>query len=173
MRLVGLFVLVAACVADVGGTSQTSEDEPNNGSGSGGTEQTTITPLGYLEEIARIHCEQAFACRASFPADLGYTFEAQWGTSATQCQADLLLAWSASAIESEIAKGRAEFDGAAARDCLAGVAFGACTEYWMRGIEWAESCYHVIVGKVGSGGACDMDYACTSSWCDLTTHTCS
>jgi hypothetical protein len=131
-----------------------------------------VTPTGYLESIAQIYCDQSFQCRTSFPTDLGYTFEAQWGTSISECTAGLLDAWAPVSIETEIAKGRVVFDGAAAVDCLNGVTFAACPEYWNRGIEWAESCYHVMVGRVPSGGACELDYACVSGGCDAVAHTC-
>lgn len=148
-----------------GELNEPADDEPETGP------QSTISPSGYLTSIAQIHCEQAFSCRATYPFD-ALSFETAWGTSVTECIADLVAGWDANAIEAEIAKGRAEFDGTAAVACLGGVAFAACTEHWDGGIQWADACYHVIVGNVPAGGTCDIDYACISSACDVLEHRC-
>jgi hypothetical protein len=169
--LLGIPLLATACVADVSGTHPSQQ----NGSGSGSSmtdEESTATPVGYLKRIASIHCTQAFMCRDSFPPDLGYTFEEEWSNTEPACEADLLAAWNTNLIEDEIAKGRAAYDGAAAASCLDGVTFGACPDYWSRGIEWAEACYHVIVGNVPTGGSCESEYSCVSYTCDAATRTC-
>ena len=176
MRVLGVLLLVclAACVADVAGTRQESneDDVEETGETSNGNETTTTTPTGYLRQIAGIYCNESFTCRADFPPDRGYTFEAQWGNSEPECVERLLTGWNPAAIETEIAKGRARYDGAAGVACLNGVSFGTCSDYWTNGIQWAEACYHVIVGLVPMGGACDNVYACASQACDATTHTC-
>lgn len=174
MKWLGLLVLVG-CVADVPGgklpppnpipPSDPAEDEEPAGS------QTQVTATGYLTEIATIHCEQAFGCRATYPNDAA-TFEASWTTSAPECVAMLHEAWATGSIESEIAKGRIDFDGMAAVDCLGGIAFPACDMYWTTGIQWAESCYSVMTGNVAIGDSCDSRYACESYDCDLTTRRC-
>ena len=105
------------------------------------------------------------------PPDRGYTFQAQWGADQNACVQQLLAAWDPAAIESEIAKGFATYDGAAASS-LNGVTFGTCSEYWTNGIHWADACYHVIVGSVPTGGVCDIGYACQSGSCDMVAHTC-
>jgi hypothetical protein len=172
MKAVLGIVMLVGCTADVAGIEgrdkpKTSGDDTGGGSGS-----TSITLSKYFDEIADIHCEQAFQCKASFPPDLGYTFEAQWGASLTECTQTLLAEWNPAQVETEIAKGRITYDGTAAVTCLEGVAFAACPDYWNRGIEWAESCYHVVVGMVATGGACENNYSCTSYACDATTHVC-
>lgn len=171
-------LLLAACVADVSGIHQPSEDPGTGGGGGTGsgsgseTGDTTTTPTGYLTQIAAIYCMESFSCRAEFPTDLGYTFEAQWGTTQPACEQRLLDAWNPPAIETEIAKGRVTYDGAAGVACLSGVTFGSCGDYWTNGIQWADACYHVIVGSVPAGGSCDTPYACTSGSCDTTAHEC-
>ena len=180
MRVLGILAAcfaVGACVADVGGTHQESQNENpaggGDGSGSGnGSSSTTTTPTGYLTQIAGIYCTESFTCQADFPPDRGYTFEAQWGASEDACVQQLLAAWNPAAIETEIAKGRAMYDGAAGVECLQGVTFGTCADYWASGIHWADACYHVIIGLVQAGGACDNIYACASQSCDMTTHLC-
>jgi hypothetical protein len=169
--LLGIAMLVG-CTADVAGI-EGREGEPDTGSGEGGGggEQTSMTLSVYFDKIAQVHCEQAFGCRASYPTDRG-AFEATWGASVAECEANLIAAWNPAQVETEIAKGRITYDGSAAVSCLEGVTFAACPDYWNRGIEWAESCYHVVVGTVGIGGACENDYACTSFYCDTYDHTC-
>ncbi|HUS32112.1 MAG TPA: hypothetical protein VMZ53_26615 [Kofleriaceae bacterium] len=175
MRVLGVLLvcLTTACVADVNGTHQESKEEETATTG-GGAESgnTTTTPTGYLSQIADIYCSESFTCRADFPPDRGYTFEAQWGASENECVNRLLTGWNPAAIENEIAKGRAMYDGAAGIACLNGVTFGSCSDYWTSGIQWAEACYHVIIGLVPAGGACENMYACASQSCNATTHTC-
>ncbi len=174
MRLLGI-VLLVGCTADVPGTQGRHED-PGTGSGDtgggGGGEQTSITLSQYFDKIAAVYCEQAWGCRDTFPPDAGYTFESAWGTSIESCEQALVASWNPAQVETEIAKGRITYDGTAAVSCLQGVTFAACPEYWQRGIEWAESCYHVVVGLVPLGGTCENDYSCETFYCDPPTHTC-
>lgn len=152
--------------------SDVAADEPDDETGSGsGDSQSSISPTGYLERIAHIHCQQAFGCRSNYP-DGEMVFESTWGTTVPACTAQLLGAWDPAAIETEIAKGRIMFDGTAAIACLGAVAFGTCDEHWERGIQWAEPCYHVLVGTVVTGETCISDYACASRTCDLAERRC-
>ncbi|HEY5921901.1 MAG TPA: hypothetical protein VIV11_09540 [Kofleriaceae bacterium] len=171
MRILGIALLIG-CTAEVPGM-EGREADPETGSdgkGSGGG-QSSMTLSKYFDEIAAVHCEQAFGCRAAYPPENG-AFETTWGASVAACEANLIAGWDPAAVETEIAKGRITYDGSAAVSCLQGVTFAACPDYWNRGIEWAESCYHVIVGTVQTGGACEHYYSCTSYACDSITHTC-
>jgi hypothetical protein len=171
MRRLLAFAMLVGCPAEVPGIG--GRDKPDTEEDKGEEPgATSITLSKYFDEIASIHCEQAFQCMSSFPPDRGYTFEAQWGASLPACTAQLLAAWNPAQVETEIAKGRITYDGTAAVSCLEGVTFAACDDYWVRGIEWAESCYHVVVGTVAAGGACENNYSCTSFMCDATTHVC-
>ena len=161
---------MTACVADVSGVHQASED--GDDVGGNGSANTATTPSAYLEQIAGIYCQEAFTCRSTFPPDRGYTFEAQWGNSDAECRQKLLDGWNPPEIEREIAKGRVTYDGGAARACLDGVTFAECPAWWDRGIEWADACYHVLVGQVPAGGQCDIDYSCASFNCDEAMHVC-
>jgi hypothetical protein len=164
--------MLVGCTAEVPGIEgREGKEDMGSGSGSGSGEQTTMTLSKYFDEIAQIHCEQAFSCRTSYPTDRG-AFEDTWGASVTDCEADLIAAWNPAQVETEIAKGRITYDGTAAVSCLEGVAFSACPDYWNRGIEWAESCYHVVVGTVQVGGACENNYSCTTYNCDPLALTC-
>lgn len=172
MRILGLLLLVG-CTADVTVMTPRPEIPVGQGGGEGsGSGQTSITPTGYLEKIAKIQCDQAFSCRASFPPDAGYVFEDVWSTSSEACVPQLLAQWQPMQIETEIAKGRIRFDGSAALACLDGVTFAQCPDYWNRGIEWAEACYHVVVGLVPSNGECEIDYDCQSYYCDTVSRRC-
>lgn len=170
--LMGMLLVTAACVADVSGVNQESQDGEEATETGTASDETALTPTGYLEKIAGIYCEESFTCRASFPPDRGYTFEAQWGNSEPECRQRLLDGWNPALIETEIAKARVTFDGGAARACLDGVAFGSCPDYWTNGIQWAEACYRVLVGSVAKGGQCDTDYSCASFNCDEMLHQC-
>jgi hypothetical protein len=180
VRLVGILMLVGGCVADVGdpappsnpippggGQQGQGSDEDNGESGS----QSEVSATDYLTEIAMIQCEQAFSCRATYPNDAA-AFEASWKTSVAACVANLQIAWGSNQIETEIAKGRIDFDGTAAVSCLGGVAFGSCDTHWTSGIQWAPSCYSVMNGNVQVGGNCDSLYSCTSYNCDLVEQRC-
>ena len=167
-----VIVMLVGCTADAPGIEGRHDDPGSGSDDTGGSSSTSITLSTYFDEIAAVHCEQAFACRDSFPADAGYAFESAWGTSVASCEQLLVAGWNPAQVETEIAKGRITYDGTAAVSCLQGVAFAACPMYWERGIEWAESCYHVVVGLVPVGGGCENDYSCTTFLCDQTTHTC-
>ena len=169
MRSVLAIALFAACTADVAG-SGAPDDNPQMGSGTPPT-SGPMTLSTYFDKIAAVHCEQAFSCRDAFPPEQG-VFEDVWGASVGMCEANLIAGWNPAQVETEIAKGRITYDGNAAATCLEGVTFAACPDYWQRGIEWAESCYHVIVPMVQAGGACENPYSCTSYSCDPTMHTC-
>jgi hypothetical protein len=173
MRILLATALLVGCTADVAGIE--GRDKPDDGSGSGGDKpgSTSITLSKYFDEIAAIHCQQAFMCRSSFPAaERGYAFEDEWRNTPAECEQMLIEGWNPVQVETEIAKGRITYDGTAAVSCLEGVTFAACPDYWNRGIEWAESCYHVVVGMVEAGGACENDYSCTSFNCDPTSKVC-
>ena len=170
MRILLVVIMSVACTADVPGM-EGREHDPMTGSDKGSGGETSMTLSKYFDEIAAIHCQQAFSCKDSYPADRG-AFETTWTASVPECEAMLIGAWNPKQVETEIAKGRITYDPNAAVSCLQGVTFAACADYWNRGIEWAESCYHVVVGMVQVGGACDNDYSCTTFFCDQTLHTC-
>jgi hypothetical protein len=164
--------LVAACGVTVGdepeqpGVPTSAPDDP------GAPGSAVISMTRYLEEYARIHCEQAFACRAAFPPDLGYSFEDAHGRSARECSEALVAYWDPDLLETEIAKGRIRYDGAAAATCLDGVTYGPCDDFWRYGVVWGAACYHVIVGNVAEGDACTTSYACTTGYCDSASLRC-
>ena len=169
MRIVLALALFAACTADVAGI-EGDDGNPQMGSGSGSSAGGPMTLSTYFDKIAAVHCEQAFSCRDAFPPEQG-VFADVWGNSVRECEANLITGWNPAQVETEIAKGRILYDGNAASTCLEGVTFAACPDYWQRGIEWAESCYHVIVPMVQTGGACENAYSCTTYSCDPTIHT--
>ena len=64
--------MLVGCTAEVPGIEgREGKEEMGSGSGSGSGEQTTMTLSKYFDEIAQIHCEQAFSCRTSYPTDRG------------------------------------------------------------------------------------------------------
>jgi hypothetical protein len=175
-RLAGI-VLLIGCVGEAPPEPAPPNPVPAGGSGDRGSGetnqgmQTAINATSYLTQIAMIQCQQAFNCRATYPSG-STSFDTAWSTSVSSCVGVLQSAWAVGTIESEIAKGRIEYDGAAAVDCLAGVGFDACDTHWNNGIQWAESCYSVMVGNVPSGGSCESLYSCESYVCDDVEHRC-
>jgi hypothetical protein len=151
-------------------TGGTGDGTAGNGGGSAGG-QSAVNATGYLEKIAQIQCSEAFSCRSTYPGEAA-DFEATWSTSVDACVTSLQVAWGSNTIETEIAKGRIDFDGTAALNCLNAVTFSSCDTQWTEGIQWAESCYHVLVGTVPNGGNCESVYACSSFNCDMAQHTC-
>src|SRR5256885_16009651 len=77
-------------------------------------------------------------------------------------------------VEAEITAGKIHFDGAAAAQCVAGITFGACSDFWTNGPNAPAACATAMVGTVADGGACVVDYDCSTatSICDATAHTC-
>jgi hypothetical protein len=74
-------------------------------------------------------------------------------------------------IEERITAGTIKFTAADASDCLAGITFPACQQYWQDGPTMPDSCFTALVGTVADGGACMIDYECASetSICDAST----
>ncbi|MGE0398106.1 MAG: hypothetical protein AB7T06_15500 [Kofleriaceae bacterium] len=63
-----------------------------------------------------------------------------------------------------LAKGRIEYDGEAAADCVAALSGLSCAEYSAKQLPTA-SCGPFTHPKVADGGACTQDYECTSANC--------
>jgi hypothetical protein len=77
-------------------------------------------------------------------------------------------------IESEISAGKIKYDATAAASCIAGVSFGDCAGFWLNGATTPASCATALVGTVPDGGACIVDFDCSSatSICDPSTRKC-
>lgn len=176
------FLALVACATSPTGTGTGGDDDsmPNGGSGGGGgggggsnTGGGSISATDYLTRMDKQYCDEAFTCQASFPAMTGETFADDFGASAQDCYADAAAYEMATVVESEIAAGKIHFDGAAAAQCIAGITFGACSDFWANGGSYPAACDTAMVGTIADGGACVVDYDCSNvdSIC-LTTQKC-
>ena len=181
------FVLLSACAAELqptggnptgGNPGGGSNGSPNPGGGGNpppGGGGGSMTATQYLTAMEMKYCDEAFSCQASFPTTTGVTFADEFGASASQCYSDGAAYDMPAQVEAEITAGKIHFDGAAAAACVAGISFGTCTDFWAgTGGTFPTACSTAMVGTVADGGACVVDYDCSSaqSVCDPTAHTC-
>lgn len=145
-----------------------SGDGTGSGSGSGGGNTGSITATQFLSQIATKFCDQAFMCQATFPTDAGVTFAEAFGASAQECVSDSAAYDMPTVVEQQITAGKIKFDGVAAAACVAGLMFPACTTFWTDGPSAPAACATAMQGTVADGGACLVDYECTSetSYCE-------
>jgi hypothetical protein len=120
-------------------------------------------------------CDQAFACKATFPTDQGVTFEQIFGATADACYMSAAEFYDAGSVEAAITGGTIAFDAAAASACLAGITAGDCATFWTAPPEFPAACNMVLQGKVADGGACKIDFECTNlqAICDDATKKCT
>jgi hypothetical protein len=125
--------------------------------------------------MAQKYCDEAFMCKASFPADAGVTFDEAFGASAQACVADSATYDMPAQVEAKITAGTIKFNGADAAACVNGLTFPACDAFWQEGPMFPAACATAMVGTVADGGACVVDYECASftSYCDETTQKCT
>lgn len=122
-----------------------------------------VTATELLDRIGTVECDQAFACKATFPTDQGATFEEAFGATAQACYADAAQFYDAAGVEASIAAGKIKFDTSAANACLAGlqgIATPACATFWADGVAFPNACDNVFAGTVAQGGACANDLEC-------------
>jgi len=117
-----------------------------------------------IEKMGTVECDQAFACKTSFPTDWGVTFNEAFGATAAACYADATSYYNAPAVEAGITAGKIEFNATAAATCVTGLAAAAapvCTAFWNEGPAFPDECWDVFVGKVAVGAACATDFECS------------
>lgn len=175
------FLFLVACAASPTNTGGGGDDDgsmPNGGGGAGSGSGSnpgggSLSATDYLTQMDQKYCDEAFTCKASFPAMTGETFADDFGDTAQDCYADAAAYEMASVVESEILAGKIHYDAAAAAACLSGVAFGACSDFWSSGGTYPAACDTAMVGTAADGAACVVDYDCSNvqSIC-LTTHKC-
>jgi hypothetical protein len=121
------------------------------------------------------YCDEAFACKASFPTDAGVTFDEAFGASAMACYADSDASFDIPTIIAQIQAGTIVWNPSDADTCLAGITFGTCDEFWQQGGNEPAACGTALVGTVADGGACVSDWECVNlmSYCDETTKKCT
>ena len=162
-----LLCVLTACAAQLSPTG-------GNGGGSGGGGGSSMTATQFLTQMEMKYCDEAFTCQASFPTDAGVTFADAFGASASVCYSDGAAYDMPASVETEITAGKIHYDAAAAASCVAGITYASCSDFWTNGGNYPASCDTALVGTVANGGACVVDYDCSSadSVCDPTAHTC-
>lgn len=175
--LVIAVALLAACSAQTsgGGGGGSGSGGKGDGSGSGGSGGSGggLSASDYLTKIGMADCDQAFACKSTFPTDQGVTFEQAWGASQSACYAGSAPADMLSKVEFEITAGKIHYDASAAATCLSGIMPPNCATLWTDGPAYPDACGSTLVGTVADGGACVVDFDCSNvmSIC-LTTNKC-
>ena len=121
-----------------------------------------MTATQVIEKISNTECDQAFACKSTFPTGQGATFDQVFGASTQACYTQNADYWNAPAVEAAITAGQIDFDETAATACMAGaVTQPACTAFWMQGPGVPAECWDAFTGKVAANGACETDFACS------------
>jgi hypothetical protein len=133
-----------------------------------------MSATDFLDAMGHDDCDNAFACKSTFPTDAGVTFDQAFGATATACYADAAMYDNAPAVEAAITAGKITYDGAAAATCAAGIVQTACPAFWASGPTLPGACDGVMVGKTADGAACTTDYECATatSICDATSKKC-
>lgn len=175
ISIVVVSMVLAACVSEVGEQGGGGGDGKGDGlgggggggDGDGGGTGGTLGVTEFLTAMGHKDCDDAFTCKANFPADAGVTFEEAFGADQQACYALVAEYYDAAAVEAAITAGKIAFDGAAAKTCVDGMAAATCTTYWDEGPNVPDACWTVLVGNVAVGGACTTDFECSGeNWCD-------
>ncbi len=155
--------IVLALTACAGSASSGGGRGSGSGSGSGGKgDGGGLTASQFLTRMGMSDCDQAFACKSTFPTDQGTTFEQVFGASQSACYADASPADELSKVASEISAGKIHFDANAAATCVAGITAPDCATLWTNGPTYPSACGTALVGTVADGGACVVDYDCSN-----------
>src|SRR5262245_44165785 len=97
---------------------------------SGGSSHGTLAASDFVTQLAKLDCDEAFKCMASFPAMTGATFADLYGPDAATCYTDN---GPPDELQQEIAAGKIMYDAAAAATCAAGITYGDCASFWQDG----------------------------------------
>lgn len=142
------------------------------GGGSGGG--IAIDNLG--TEMSEATCAKVFDCcnQAEIMEEFeGVTVGGQPITTEAQCvqfTSALFTGFLVQAYKDSIAKGRIEYDGAAASACIAAIEAASCSDYSMEmSMDAPPGCEAFVVPLVAEGGGCTQDYECMTGHCDGAT----
>jgi hypothetical protein len=136
------------------------------GDGAGGS--IDVDNLG--SELAVAACERQFSCCTTAEITeryMGITFEGQPIDSEETCisfSSAVFAGFALASYKDSLAKGRMEYDGEAAANCVAAIEALSCAQYGAE--QFPESgCRPYLIPKVANGGGCTQDYECTSHNC--------
>jgi hypothetical protein len=162
--LLALLALPACMAGDAPSDDQPpADDEPPGDDGpSDGT-----GPAGFVTAFAQSECAKAHECEASFPPDVGVTFEQIFGTNLTECETIALDYYQPDAVRAAVENGTIDYDRDAAEACLADMNWGTCTQFFDGNSPLPAACGMALAGNVADGGQCVVDFECSSdeSWC--------
>ncbi len=129
----------------------------------------SLTATDFITQYGDLLCTEAFTCEADFPGTTN-DFENAWDTNVTSCDADALVFFNPTKVETDIVKGKIVFTPNDATACLAGIAFGTCANFWATGGTFPATCDTALVGSVANGGGCVTDFECQSLFCNAQAH---
>lgn len=123
-----------------------------------------------MTKMVHTECDEAFACKASFPAGQGVTFEQVFGANAAACYTQLGGEYyDATSVQASITANKITFNASAAGQCVTGIAAmpaPVCATFWQQGPEFPAECDDALIGKVANGAVCDNDFECAAaSYC--------
>jgi hypothetical protein len=181
MRILGLLIALGATGCMVGTDPGDDDGGGGNGGGGGfgggggtgdgsGMGGPAASVPDVMTKMTRAECDEAFACRASFPAGQGVTFEQVFGATAAACYTQLAADYyDATSVQASITANKITFSASAAGQCVTGIAAmpaPVCATFWQDGPDFPDACYDAFVGKVADGAACANDFECgADSYC--------
>lgn len=141
--------------------------------GCGGDGSGTIELDNLGLELAVTSCSKQFECCTD--AEImeqfdGITYDGQPIATEQQCvdfANAFFTSFAVGQYKQSLAKGRIEYDGAAAADCVAALERLTCAELSTGSLATVTvSCRPFIIPKVADGGACAQSYECISDNCE-------
>jgi hypothetical protein len=134
---------------------------------------SSMTPSQFIEELVRLECVQAFACKPSYPMNANRTFEDAWGTDVNNCVVTDSNYRQRNKIDAAITAGRITYDLASAHSCLAAPGIPTtCAALFQDSYEFASVCFVALAGHVADGAACTTSWEC-GALSDCRSGTCS
>jgi len=140
------------------------------GGGDGANGTIDLDNLGM--ELAVVGCERQWDCCTDVEITeqyMGITIDGEAITTEEKCvefSNALLTGFLTAQFKDSLAKGRIDYDGAAAADCVAAMEAVSCDQYNNDASLVAGGCDRPFVtAKVANGGGCTEDYECTSNNC--------
>ena len=153
-----------------GGISGAAPDAPPSGGADAGG--STLSPHTFLDRVGEKECNEAFKCEDEFPGTQTQ-FDDDWGTSTTDCYSLADTDLEGAATQEEVAKGNIAYDPDAAEQCLEGMTYGSCSNFFQNGASFPDICAQALVGTATKGQPCVVDYDCEGDLlCSQNTGTC-
>jgi len=135
-----------------------------------GCTSDNISSDEFLAALVNAECEQAFACKSTFPATSEVSFDDLFGTDEGSCRSTLADYYDNAAISAAIKAGHIAYDGKDGASCVNGLSAPDCESYWQYGLDYPDACFTALTGQVDEGGDCTIDFECAGEmYCDAAT----